>query len=52
MLVEWALSASDLGIENLAVDSDGQVFEGKHVEVVRRRNYKQRSALQKVGTRR
>jgi putative transposase len=40
----------DLGIVNLAIDSDGESFSGQHVE--RRREWYQgrRQALQKVGT--
>jgi len=41
----------DLGIENLATDSDGQVFSGKQVEKTRRRYSTLRSKLQSVGTR-
>ena len=41
----------DLGIVNLAVDSDKQIFEGKKVEQVRRHYNKQRATLQRVGTR-
>jgi putative transposase len=40
----------DLGIENIAVDSDRQIFESKKVEKARQHYNKQRSVLQKVGT--
>ncbi len=40
----------DLGIVNLAVDSDGQVFSGDKVEAVRKRFAGLRSILQQVGT--
>jgi putative transposase len=35
---------------NLAVDSDGETFQGGGVEAVRRRYHGRRKALQKVGT--
>lgn len=41
----------DLGIENLAVDSDREVFESKQVEQKRRYYSNRRSILQRVGTR-
>jgi len=41
----------DLGIVNLATDSDGQSFTGAKVHEVRMRYHKRRSALQRVGTR-
>jgi putative transposase len=41
----------DLGIENLATDSDGQFFSGKQVERTRQRYSELRSRLQSVGTR-
>jgi len=41
----------DLGIVNLAVDSDGEVYSGEQVEKVRRRFAKTRRKLQKKGTR-
>lgn len=41
----------DLGIVNLAVDSDRQIFESKKVEQTRQHYNKQRSSLQKIGTR-
>ncbi|AFU60284.1 transposase, IS605 OrfB family [Candidatus Nitrososphaera gargensis Ga9.2] len=41
----------DLGIENLATDSDGQVFSGEKVEKVRKRYNGLRARLQKKGTR-
>ena len=40
----------DLGIVNLAVDSDGQTFRGTKVEAARKRFVGLRSALQSVGT--
>jgi IS605 OrfB family transposase len=40
----------DLGIVNLATDSEGQVFSGEQVRAVRRRYQKRRQILQKVGT--
>jgi len=41
----------DLGIENLATDSDGQVFSGEKVEKMRKRYNGLRARLQKKGTR-
>lgn len=41
----------DLGIENIATDSDGQVFSGQKIEKVRQRYNKHRRGLQKTGTR-
>jgi IS605 OrfB family transposase len=41
----------DLGIANLAVDSDGEVYSGEHVEKVRRRFARTRRRLQRKGTR-
>src|SRR5438876_10405776 len=41
----------DLGIVNLATDSDGESFTGAKVHEVRMRYHKRRSALQRVGTR-
>src|SRR2546426_1206720 len=41
----------DLGIVNLATDSDGQSFTGAKVHEVRIRYHKRRSALQRIGTR-
>jgi IS605 OrfB family transposase len=41
----------DLGIVNLACDSDGNTFCGAKIEHVRRRNKSRRRALQKLGTR-
>jgi putative transposase len=41
----------DLGIENIATDSDGQVFSGGKVEQVRRRYNGLRARLQRKGTR-
>ena len=40
----------DLGIVNLATDSEGQVFSGAQIAQVRTRYLKRRQALQKVGT--
>ncbi|MBA3824613.1 MAG: IS200/IS605 family element transposase accessory protein TnpB [Ktedonobacterales bacterium] len=40
----------DLGIVNVAVDSDGQIFTGEQVRKVRARYKRQREELQKVGT--
>ena len=40
----------DLGIVNLAVDSDGQTFSGSKVEIARKRFAGLRSVLQSVGT--
>lgn len=40
----------DLGIRNLAVDSDGEQYSGADVEAVRTRILKLRTALQSVGT--
>jgi putative transposase len=40
----------DLGIENIAVESDRQVFESKKVEKSRKRYSELRKELQKVGT--
>jgi putative transposase len=41
----------DLGIINIAVDSDGQPFSGEDVERCRRRNAHRRRNLQRKGTR-
>jgi len=41
----------DIGIENLATDSDGQVFSGAEIEKVRMKYNIQRKGLQKTGTR-
>jgi putative transposase len=41
----------DLGIENIATDSDGRVFSGEKVEQTRKRNNNLRSNLQRKGTR-
>src|SRR5487761_1234804 len=38
----------DLGIENLATDSDGEVFSGKRVEKTRQRYSKLRASLQRA----
>jgi IS605 OrfB family transposase len=40
----------DLGVVNLAVDSDGQTFSGERVEAVRRRYSRHRRGLNKRGT--
>ncbi|HEY8323961.1 MAG TPA: transposase [Ktedonobacterales bacterium] len=40
----------DLGIVNLATDSDGQTFSGAMVHTVRARSHLRRQRLQKVGT--
>ena len=40
----------DLGVVNLATDSEGQVFSGAQIAQVRTRYLKRRQALQKVGT--
>lgn len=40
----------DMGIANIAVDSDGVIFQGKTVKAVRYRQRKLRSKLQKKGT--
>ena len=40
----------DLGIVNLAVDSDGETYSGEQVERARRRYSRRRAALQAVGT--
>lgn len=41
----------DLGLVNLATDSDGDTHTGKHVEACRARYAKRRAVLQQVGTR-
>jgi putative transposase len=41
----------DLGIENLAIDSDGESFSGKQVEKSRQRYSALRKKLQRLGTR-
>lgn len=41
----------DLGIENIATDSDNQVFKGDKVELIRRRYSRLRAYLQRRGTR-
>jgi putative transposase len=41
----------DLGIVNLATDSEGQTFTGAKVREVRQRYHKRRQELQRVGTR-
>lgn len=40
----------DLGIINIATDSDGQRYSGAHLNNLRRRRRKQRKVLQRVGT--
>jgi len=40
----------DLGIVNVAVDSDGQIFTGEQIRKVRKHYKAQREGLQKVGT--
>jgi IS605 OrfB family transposase len=40
----------DLGLANLATDSDGNQYSGKPVETARRKNNLQRKRLQKKGT--
>jgi putative transposase len=40
----------DLGIVNLATDSDGEIFSGEHIERRRRWYQDRRGALQKIGT--
>ncbi len=41
----------DLGIINLAVDSDGEVFSGQHLRNLRHRHRRLRTKLQKKGSR-
>jgi len=41
----------DLGIVNLATDSEGESFSGAQVKAVRERYHKRRQILQKAGTR-
>ncbi len=40
----------DLGIVNLATDSEGQTFSGEAIRKARKRYHKRRQTLQKVGT--
>lgn len=40
----------DLGVVNLATDSDGTAYSGKAVRAVRRRNQRLRAKLQRIGT--
>lgn len=40
----------DLGIVNLATDSDGAIYSGQQVERVRQRHQRRRDRLQRVGT--
>jgi len=42
----------DLGLVNLAADSDGETYSGTQVQAVRERRYKQRRRLQRANTRR
>lgn len=42
----------DLGIVNLATDSDGETFSGEQVKRVRERRFKHRRTVQKANTRR
>jgi putative transposase len=41
----------DLGIVNIATDSDGEIFSGEATEKVRRRHHRNRKGLQGKGTR-
>jgi IS605 OrfB family transposase len=41
----------DMGITNIAVDSEGNVYSGAHVKSIRHRNRKLRAKLQSKGTR-
>jgi len=41
----------DLGIENIAVDSDRDIFDCKKIENTRRRYFRLRRTLQRIGTR-
>ena len=45
---EWL--GVDLGIKNIAADSDGQVWTGNHVNGIRKRHAKLRAKLQSKGT--
>jgi putative transposase len=40
----------DLGVTNIAVDSDGEIFRGTHINNVRIRYAKLRAKLQRKGT--
>lgn len=40
----------DLGIKNIATDSDGKAFSGGHLNSLRKRHFKLRQRLQKKGT--
>ncbi len=42
----------DVGIVNLAADSDGETYSGAQVQAVRKRRHKQRQELQQANTRR
>lgn len=42
----------DLGMVNLAVDSDGETYSGATVQAIRERRHKQRQELQQANTRR
>ena len=48
--VEGALGV-DLGVTNLAVDSDGQIHSASHIHTVRHRHRRLRAKLQAQGTR-
>ena len=41
----------DLGVENIAVDNDKQIFDSKKIEHIRRKYSRLRADLQHVGTR-
>jgi putative transposase len=41
----------DLGLQNLATDSDGEIFSGNKVENIRRRYSRLKASLQRTGTR-
>ena len=41
---------ADLGVKNLAVDSDGEIYIGEHIKEIRDRRNRLRSALQSKGT--
>lgn len=40
----------DLGIVNIAVDSQGEIFSGEQIEQVRQKYFSQRKSLQQTGT--
>ncbi len=50
MVAEGALGV-DLGVVNIAVDSDGQIHPGSHINHVRHRHRRLRAKLQAKGTR-